>query len=414
MTLSRLISPLAISFGMPGARLEEALATILTLTPALELVGESVPSRAALECYLRNLVSRSAIELIVPSYGDKKLRTKIRSPLPPTLNKHLMFKDRDDRLWKAAADYVRPMIDLTGEVSLVHFITVSNVAWDLYLLMLGARHKCEVVFDYKEAVLNLKRLSEVAGMSAEAKARIAVLQGTYAAYRVVGKVPCLRFAPGTSPIAMANRLAEIAEDAYLLEASSLRRLFGIEQNLTALKRDLRKVLGFISRNRRWAKGLVSLSAEPLGKAVSSAATEVLGILEGQSPASFPVLVQPLAADLDRYWAWFELRRNIMGQSYHYGSAMNFAKRYRPSGSRLPGSSVAGDGPLMEGRTKWVIEVPSHGGIRWVFGTEIAGQLPSGMPVVKLPEIEWKIRDAAENATAEEEPIDLSRESGGDS
>ena len=66
------------------------------------------------------------------------------------------------------------------------------------------------------------------------------------------------------------------EDAYILEASRLRRFLGVKQNIISIKRDLRLILSHICKKRAWAKGLVEIgSSTILGGPNSAKALEKL-------------------------------------------------------------------------------------------------------------------------------------------
>jgi len=115
--------------------------------------------------------------------------------------------------------------------------------------VLAARYKGEAVLSPEQFIAYTTELDESPSTSAEGRARLARLAGLIQLFDTSQTVPSLRVRPDVGPQDVSHRIAEILEDAYLLEASHLRRTFGLKQNIASVRRDLRKLLEFITKNR---------------------------------------------------------------------------------------------------------------------------------------------------------------------
>jgi hypothetical protein len=143
-------------------------------------------------------------------------------------------------------------------------------------------------------IANAAKLDKSSSISAEGRARLARLVGLLQLFDTGRAAPSLRVRPDVGPHEVSRRIAEILEDAYLLEASQLRRMFGLKQNVTSIRRDLRKLLEFIAKSRPWDRGLVSLSSTQLiggdsGLKVMETLVDMLPVLDGS--LSQPVLTR---------------------------------------------------------------------------------------------------------------------------
>ena len=131
---------------------------------------------------------------------------------------------------------------------------------DLYLLTLATKLKSEVLLPPAEALLHLSRIERHNLQNSEARARASVLMGLFNAFECAIEGPVLHYRPRIGKLAITERIDEILQDAYLLDASRLRRFLGVKSNVASVKRDLHKLLSYISSNRRWAKGLFSVGS----------------------------------------------------------------------------------------------------------------------------------------------------------
>jgi hypothetical protein len=249
------------------------------------------PNRAitSLEMHLRRMLSRCALRVNIPysSNPDWPKSSEVRSSLAPTTKKLIRFVDRSDHYWEAVVAYLKPV-----SISLGEDYRLSNLAWDLYLLILAAKYKSEVVLPPERTLALIHNIESSTELNAEAKARLSAIEGLFRFFTVPVEGPCLRFLPNISSLAVSERIDEIMEDAYLLEASHLRRLFGIKQNIASIKRDLRLLLSFIRKERPWAKGLVTTSSNFIvgGNASLAALEKLIELVPAlEKEAHYPVL-----------------------------------------------------------------------------------------------------------------------------
>src|ERR1041384_4680400 len=71
-----------------------------------------------------------------------------------------------------------------------------------------------------------------------ARARLATIAGLFSSLRAgQGDIPSLSVIPTGKAGILTERVHELAEDAYLLEASAVRRFLGLGSNIAALRRD---------------------------------------------------------------------------------------------------------------------------------------------------------------------------------
>ena len=173
-------------------------------------------------------------------------------------------------------------------------LSVERVAWDLYLLSLATRYHCEVPILPDKTLKSIDHIAASDVVSSESQSRISVMRGLFGLFTEVTDVPRLQcFARAKQ--SFKERIDEILEDAYLLEASHLRRFFGFGANLASIRRDLRKLVRFIAENRRWAKGVLAAGSStfPLAKSPTEMASKLLDIIPNlQLDGSAPLLVPP--------------------------------------------------------------------------------------------------------------------------
>jgi hypothetical protein len=217
-----------------------------------ELTTESQNQAArSLELYLRRMLSRCALRIHVPynSGQDMPKPQQLKPLLAPTIRKTIRFVDRSDRYWNAVVAYLKPLSRALPDDQ-----RVSSLAWHLYLLILATKYDSEVVLPPKTTLTLVNAIESSDGLDSEARARIALVAGLFRSFSRPVEGHTLRFLPNVPTFAISERIAEILEDAYLLEASRLRRLLGVKENITSVQRDLRQLLSFIQKKRSWAKG----------------------------------------------------------------------------------------------------------------------------------------------------------------
>jgi len=104
-------------------------------------------------------------------------------------------------------------------------------------------------------MLELIRRLENVPLSGEARIRLSLIKGLAVCFERQDGIPALVRRPHLVA-GLSERIDEILEDAYLLEASRIRTFFSPGANWAALRRDLRRVLAWVARNRSWARDAV--------------------------------------------------------------------------------------------------------------------------------------------------------------
>lgn len=236
---------------------------------------------SSMEYYIRWMLTSCAFGISFPAYTGSAWAKprRLKSILTPSLRVRTTFLDKDGKIWSAVDRYFEPMRAdfLRYSASLPFgrperlFFRLIWTAWDVYKLILATRNHCETDIDpyWRTSNINVL-LSSRYEWSRESQARWAVLATLFRNYSINEEIPSL-FCLSMDPQLFSERVDEILEDAYLLEASTLRKLFGLRENITAIRRDLRKLLKFIVGKRSWAKGLLGLGSQGLSLAQSSGA-----------------------------------------------------------------------------------------------------------------------------------------------
>ncbi len=211
----------------------------------------------SLEAYLRKMIAKCAVKVYIPYNQDYWWLSprQLKALLAQTTKKSVQFVDRHDKYWRATIEYLKPLWIRIGSNQIL-----SSLVWDIYMLILSVKHKSEVVLPPKKTLSLINKLDRLPDLDSEGRARLAVLAGIFNCFEPTVPGPSLRFTKSAFKLDVTNRIEEILEDAYLLEASRLRRLLGLRQNVLSIKRDLRKLLSFISSKRSWAKGLVEVGS----------------------------------------------------------------------------------------------------------------------------------------------------------
>lgn len=220
--------------------------------------------------------------------------------MSPTSRKKLVQVDRRDTVWNAVRQYFQPIlsalarirtirVDGSGRVDVVP--ELQSLARDVHLLALASRHSAQLEMDLEwnrrfvaAALQDTEFLRET-----EAAARLAVLHGVFACFSVEVKVPTLGVAPRDES-RFRDAIEEILEDAYLLEASALRRFLCFEANKAALRRDIRMLLKAVTK-RKWASGLLKVT-EDASLAPFKGGEALLSLLEsiGSVMTKGPVII----------------------------------------------------------------------------------------------------------------------------
>lgn len=228
----------------------------------------------------------------------------LESLLSETARNRLRFVDRRSSIWLSVKKYFEPVTkDLDDNTTNRSRIPnagvnydrhlVSRIAWNFYLLVLATNQQAEVVISPDETTRMIEVLLSFAQLSRESQLRLATIEGVFALFEKNDEIPsfcCVR----NRNVSFAERIDEILEDAYLLDASRLRRFLSLGANVAATKRDLRKIIRFIAKNRPWAKGLVSIVSRSYLTASPTALMEgVFNILpDHTNDLAAPVLLLP--------------------------------------------------------------------------------------------------------------------------
>lgn len=256
----------------------------------------------SLELYVRKLLSRCARTIYIPSHAKRSVLNPgtIRALLTPSTRKHLSLVDARETIWKATKAYFEPIrLSLPN----VHeFPSLDFIAWDFYCLALTTKYSCEFIHDPARTLRAIDYLSPVSSLATEARARLAKVRGLFQLFTVSDEIVGFRIIPALSQHCVLERIDEILEDAYLLEASKLRRFLNISANKAALKRDVRTIVNHIVKKRPWAKGIAEAGVQ-LALRSSGQTVDLLGaILKGAASALTATDINPVLLKPD--WALY--------------------------------------------------------------------------------------------------------------
>lgn len=287
------------------------------------IVGNREDLAASLEVYLRKMIAKCAVSVCVPyKQDDGWLQPRqLKALLAPTTKKSIQFIDRHEKYWQATTEYLKPL-----SVKIGSDLTLSKLAWDIYMLILSVKYKSEVVLPPEKPLSLISKLDSMSDLDSEGRARLSVLAGIFNCFEPSVQGSFLRFTPSVLKLNVTERIEEIIEDAYLLEASSLRRFLGLKQNVVSIKRDLRKLLSFISLNRSWAKGLVEVGSNTIfgGSASTKAFEKLIKIIPAlENCREQPVLTNSGEYEFERNKACIEVTRGIEENFFRLDS--HFAK-----------------------------------------------------------------------------------------
>ena len=255
-----------------------------------------------IETHVRTMLTDCCQRLYMPAYTADLWASprRLKAVLTPSIRSRLAFLDERDRVWSTVKRYFSPVLQdipyrpLPGRIVTRYARLVQQIAWNFYLLVLASRNNCEVHFDPVKSSQVLAYLLSLPGLSQESMARLATIQGVFSLFSNNDSLPCFTCVPQTGN-SFAERIDEIMEDAHLLEASALRRFLSIGANAASIKRDLRKLLQFIAKHSKWAKGALALATQvaflpPRSKEVIDKLSACMPELA--SDATAPVIVVP--------------------------------------------------------------------------------------------------------------------------
>lgn len=322
LMLNNVLSPLTVVLKSPDLSnfsgfTESHLRTALGLAGEEESAGNTHARLTdSLELYVRRMVSHCAVRIHIPyTPSERWLRPrKIKSLLSQSSAKYIHFVDQRRRIWNAVLAFLKPLSNVVGDND-----TLSRLAWNLYLVTLASQYKAEVVLSPKRTLSWIGQLDQLSELDAECHARLAILAGMINCFEEQADGPCLRFLPNATRVPISERLEEILEDAYLLEASRLRRLLGVKQNVASIKRDLRKVLSHICNKSNWAKGLLAIGSTMIlgGDGSAKALEKLIQIIPSVgSLGQQPVLTEGDTPYLSNQEACIQIIRGMSGDNLY--------------------------------------------------------------------------------------------------
>ena len=190
---------------------------------------------------------------------------RVKKLLPPSATRRIKFVDRTSTTWLAVERYMEPVlenlreIDASSEGDRKPASLVRELTSHLYFVSLSATRRAAAIVPPVPMLELLDRLTRFP-LSSESQARLAILRGVAACFERKAGVPVL-VCRTRLEAPLIERIDEILEDAYLLEASKLRMFFSPGANWAALRRDLRILLSWVIRNRGWAKNAFRLGEQ---------------------------------------------------------------------------------------------------------------------------------------------------------
>lgn len=253
----------------------------------------------SLELYARQMLALCALRLEVPRpfLPSTLTPSRIKKLLPPSAARRIRFVDRRSTKWSAIERYVRPVLEDVGELAPASenerdpASLTYELASHVYSIALSTLGRAQAVVPPVPMPELLDRLGQFP-MSSEARARLAVLRGVAGCFERKTEIPVLVCRPGLAE-ALSESIDEVLDDAYLLEASRLRTFFSPAANWAALRRDLRKILRWIVRNRPWARNAIRVGEQAVAiPAELGIIADALAEVGAPAPAnSSPVLLE---------------------------------------------------------------------------------------------------------------------------
>lgn len=209
------------------------------------------------EATFRVMIANCAAKIYLPSYPRSSWAApaNLKSLLSQSLKNRIVFIDRRNRILKSVIAYLQPLNGVCDNQA------IELLSWKLYQLVLATRNNCETFLEPDKVVLEIRKMKETTSLSREGLARLAKLEGIFRCYSLKEDIPAFVFSTTVGRYSMSERIEEILEDAYFLEASFLRRFFSIKSNVAIVKRKLRQLLNAIVKERTWAKGILAVGAQ---------------------------------------------------------------------------------------------------------------------------------------------------------
>jgi len=205
----------------------------------------------SIEINLRQMISNCAHRIFTPVIYKKYIQLK--NLMPPSIRKKIIFIDKRDTIWHAVIKYLQPIYEcLPTDSSNADFLS-----WYLYCLILATKKGAELPFNSEHFEDVTYCIREQNNLSREANARLCNIEGVFKMFSISDSISSFKILPRIDRFSISERIEEIISDAYLLEASYLRRFLSISSNKAAIKRDLTKIIRFILGNRKWAKKILT-------------------------------------------------------------------------------------------------------------------------------------------------------------
>jgi hypothetical protein len=204
--------------------------------------------------------------------------------LSPTGRDLLDTTDRMGAIWYAIDEYFKPIkhdlvcyedTAFTNYYQDVNY-ALREVRWSLYLIALAARNGSDALIPVGKFTRFLQLLENTPALCQESKNRVARIVGMFGLYKEQ-QVAVLECGKG---VQLRGMIEKVLLDAYLLEASSMRRFFSLGSNCASVKRDYAKILSCVAK-RPWATELLRVGMQMLHVPWASELIDVLrAILPG--------------------------------------------------------------------------------------------------------------------------------------
>ncbi|MFZ2634274.1 MAG: hypothetical protein WA081_17810 [Desulfosalsimonadaceae bacterium] len=258
------------------------------------------------EEHIRTMVTSCAWKIHIPAHTNSCWATPshLKSLLTPTFRKRVNFIDKQNSNWKTVLNYFKPMIEdvpLDRSPGCQPFygdplLLLGRIASDFYNIVLATRHSCEVSLSPQRTLHMIRFLLSshcIWALSAESRNRLTTIEGIFSLFTKKEEIPGFVCIP-LKDYSFSERINEIMEDADLLQASELRRFFGLKSNVASIKRDMRIILKFISK-KGWVKGALNVSSQLclLPTETGALIDKLIGAIPTLgSDISAPVLLEP--------------------------------------------------------------------------------------------------------------------------
>ncbi|OGU60969.1 MAG: hypothetical protein A2X64_02895 [Ignavibacteria bacterium GWF2_33_9] len=242
----------------------------------------------AIEINLRQMILNCAFKIYVPLIS-KSFKRHLNLA-PPTVRKRISFVDKHDEIWKAVQKYLQPIYECLPNNS----YNAAFIGWYLFCLVIATKKGAELPFNYLNFSSVIHGIRNNYKLSGEANARLCNIEGICNMFSVKDSISSFRVLPRLDEFSISERIEDILSDAYLLEASYLRKFFSISSNKAAIKKDISKLIKFILK-RNWAKKILTEASQNLLLSNSHARIleHIIEILPEIHTNNIPVLLPPL-------------------------------------------------------------------------------------------------------------------------